>query len=350
MKVGLVTSTVLHAAIITVGVIGFSAPRPFDVVDDSIPVDVITEAQLAELVAGDRKAPAAEIPAPTPTTRDEIVPDAQNTGNNTVDLETPPTPEANPRPVETAAAPAPTETPAPSPDTTPQPPLPAEETPAPVPATEVTPEPQPRQAVEPDPVETPAQPAPAETETVAELPETAPIPQRRPEPPKPAQTAKAPERKAAEQPASREQPSQRSDQQASLEDEVRALINQEAPSGGGARREDQTAALGNRRTTAEKLTASEMGALREQLGGCWSIDAGIMDPEQLKVSVTFNLDRNGKLEGTPRVTRSSGNPQFDRSAVRAIQKCDIRGLAVPPSKYETWNEVIVHFDPKDMFY
>ena len=40
----------------------------------------------------------------------------------------------------------------------------------------------------------------------------------------------------------------------------------------------------------------------------------------------------------------------DRSAIRAIQKCDMRGLAVPSGKYETWSEVIVNFDPTDMFF
>ena len=93
-----------------------------------------------------------------------------------------------------------------------------------------------------------------------------------------------------------------------------------------------------------------MDALREQIGGCWSIDAGITDPDKLKVSVKFNLDRQGKLEGTPTITKSSGNASFDRSAIRAIQKCDMRGLAVPSGKYETWSEVIVNFDPTDMFF
>lgn len=350
MKAGLTTSLLMHGALLAFGLVTVSAPKPFDVVEDSIPVTTISEAELAQLVAGDRKAPAKETPAPKPTTEKTPVADAQNAGENTADLKNPPTPKPKPREIETASvpkpAPEPVPVPAPQPEPAPQPKV----EPAPVPATEVTPEPQPRQEVKPDPVKEAIDNQPAESEKAVELPDTAPLPQQRPTPPAPAQTAKAPERKDSDKPAEKPKPAASNDQLAALEDEVKALINREKPSGGGAKRQEQEASLGARTTNAPKLSADELGVLRNQIGGCWSIDAGIEDPSDLKTSVTFNLDRDGRLDGMPRVTKSSGNPQFDRSAVRAIQKCDMQGLNVPPGKYETWKEVVVNFDPTDMFY
>ncbi len=350
MKAGLTTSLFLHGALLAFGLVTVSAPKPFDVVEDSIPVTTISESELAQLVAGDRKAPAGEKPAPKPTTEKTQVPDAQNAGENTVDLNNVPTPKPKPREIETASVPNPAPEPVPTPVVRPEPAPQQKVEPAPVPATEVTPKPQPKQEVKPDPVKEATDSQPAEAETSIRLPDTAPLPQRRPQPPAPAQTAKAPDRKDSDKPPEKPKPAANNDELAALEDEVKALINREKPSGGGAKKQEQEAALGAKTTNAPKLSASELGALRDQLGGCWSIDAGIEDPSKLKVSVTFNLDRDGRLDGIPRVSKSSGNPQFDRTAVRAIQKCDVQGLNVPAGKYETWKEVVVNFDPADMFY
>ena len=348
MKAGLSTSLILHAGLLAFGLVSLGAPKPFEVLEDSIPVSTITETELAQLVQGDKKAPVAETPAPKPTIRPDTVPDAVNTGDNSADLDNAPTPDPRPREIEASAAPKAEPDPAPVPVPTPDPQPQPQARPEPVPATELASEPAPRQEVRPDPVKEAVEEAPKESETALKLPETAPGPTPRPTPP--AQTAKAPDRKDSDKPAQKPKPATQSSELASLDDEVKALINQEKASGGGQKKQSEPAAAGNDRTNAPKLTRAEMDVLREQLGGCWSIDAGISDPDKLKVSVKFNLDENGRLDGMPEILRSSGNAQFDRTAVRAIQKCDMRGLAVPPGKYETWREVIVNFDPADMFY
>ena len=56
----------------------------------------------------------------------------------------------------------------------------------------------------------------------------------------------------------------------------------------------------------------------------------------------------GKLDGRPSVEKSSGNRQFDESAVRAVQKCDVAGLQVPAGKQDIWNDIRVTFDPREM--
>ena len=121
-------------------------------------------------------------------------------------------------------------------------------------------------------------------------------------------------------------------------------------SGGGAKRSQaQKASLGGKQTTGAKLSQGEMDALSGQLAGCWNIPAGMEGGEALRVSIRFNLDVTGKLDGRPSIDASSGSAAFDQSAVRAVQKCDREGLTLPKDKADTWSEVVVNFDPSQMF-
>lgn len=94
-----------------------------------------------------------------------------------------------------------------------------------------------------------------------------------------------------------------------------------------------------------------MDALRQKLGGCWSIPAGVDDAAMLKVSVRFRLDRSGVLEGRPEIISGGASSGPGRtaaeSAVRAVQKCAPFNL--PADKYDSWSEVVVNFDPSEMF-
>jgi colicin import membrane protein len=350
MKAGFTTSVLMHAAMIGFGLFTLSAPRAFEVADvEALPVDIVPVESITQIQKGDKKAEMKEKPAPRPTTKPDIAPDAQEVGDNTVDLETPPTPEPAPKPVEVAALPEPSEEPAPESALEPEPAPQAEPEPAPVPATEVTPEPQPRQEVKPDSVPEAVE-AQAPADQGEQLPDIAPAPQARPEPPK-AQTAKAPERKDAEKPAVEQAAKPKTEDQEFDADQIAALLNKEKPSGGGADRSMQEASLGGRIETpgSTELTQSEMDALRGQLSGCWSIPVGAQDAPGLRASVRFNVNQSGKLEGFPIVEASSGNRQFDESTIRAIQKCDQNGLMLPKGKEDLWAEIVVNFDPAEMF-
>jgi len=347
MRAGLVLSTALHATLLGYGLLALSAPAPLEVADvEAFPVDIVPVEQVARVQQGDRKAPLAERSAPIPTARPDPVPEARNVGNNTVDNDSPPTEQAKPREVKAAAAPEPAPTPKPAPR---QEPKPSTAEPQPAPATEQTVAEQPRQEVAPDPARETAVAENPEAAPV-KLPAVAPAPQARPQPPQ-AQTAKAPERRDADRPAKRPAQQQpRPDAPDTTLDQVAALLNREAPSGGGARRSTETAALGGRRTTeGARLSQSEEDALRQQLSGCWSIPAGAADTGGLRATVRFSLSRDGRLDGRPVVEATSGNRQFDESAVRAVQKCDQAGLLVPQGKYEVWADVRVNFDPSEMF-
>lgn len=350
MRVGLTVSTVLHAALLGYGLVALSAPQALEVADvEAFPVDIVPVESITQIQQGEREAPAAERAAPTPTIRPEPVPEARNVGNNEVDLEPALEAEPSPRQVETASAPEPEPLPKqakPSEQSTEEP----ESEPAPVPATEVTPEPQPRQEVTPEPVEEAAVAENPEAEAV-NLPENAPSPQARPQPPQ-AQTAKAPERRDAEQPAEEEATRAPSEERTFDEDQIAALLNMEDAKGGGAERSTEEAALGGERTTTGvKLTQSEMDALRGQIQRCWNVPAGALEAENLKVSVQFQLGRSGELESNPEIISGAGGDAVKRAAAesarRAILQCAPYDL--PAEKYEAWAEVIVHFDPSEMF-
>jgi colicin import membrane protein len=350
MRVGLVASTALHAVVLGWGLISLSAPRPLEVADvESFPVDIVPIDTITQIQRGDREAPLAERAAPIPTTRPHEVPDAQNVGDNSVDQDAPPTPKPSQRTVETAAAPPPSPEPAPRPAEQPRETASVPE-PAPAPATERAPQPAPQQAVVPDSAPETAVAETAEAEAV-QLPQSAPSPMARPQPPQ-AQTAKAPEPREAEKPAQQQAQRPRSEETQFNADEVAALLNREQSQGGGARRTQEQAALGGRQATGgSKLTQSEMDALRGQIQRCWNVPAGAMDAENLKVSVQFRLNRSGALEGRPEIVSASGGDGVQRAAAesarRAILQCAPYNL--PVDKYDAWAEVIVHFDPRDMF-
>jgi colicin import membrane protein len=372
MKAGFSTSLVLHALVLGVGLVTLTAPKPHEVGDVmALPVDIVPIESLTELQQGDKTVKEkAEKPAPKPTKRQDPTPEAKNAGENDVDLEDVPRPEPKPQKVETAAAPK--AEPAPKPD-----PVPTEAKPEPKPepkVAEAKPEPKP----EPKPVEAKPEPKPepkpdpiaeainAEPQPTEQLefPDELPKPEKRPE--REQQVAKAETKpepktepdKTAEKSNEKAKKTEKTSKAAkeqdleSLLDETKALLDKQKPAGGGAKRSERQAALGNDRpATGAKLSVSEMDALRQRLAGCWSIPAGVDDAELLKVSVRFRLDRSGELEARPEIIKGGGSSGPARtaaeSAVRAVSKCAPFNL--PADKYDTWAEVVVNFDPTDMF-
>ena len=165
----------------------------------------------------------------------------------------------------------------------------------------------------------------------------------------PAQTAKTPERKNEENRKTQSAAAQKSEEKPTT-DEVASLLNKEKGSGGGAKNSDQKASAGAKKSTGgTKLTQSEMDSLRGQIQACWNVPVGVENAESLQVSVRFSLDQSGMLANRPKVTASSGNRQMDESAVRAISRCGEKGYQLPADKYDAWQDVVVNFDPSEMF-
>ena len=354
MRGSLATSAALHALVLGWGVITLSNPEQFEVDDiEALPVELVSLAEITQVQQGAEDAPLEGPSAPKPAARPEPEPEAVNTGDNEIDQATPETEEQQPVEVEEARLPEPVDIPVPAPAERPEPEPVAEpepEAPA-TPATELAPEPEPAQEVAPDPVEEAieaAEPEPAPEPEFVQLPQDLPTPAARPERP-PAQTAETPNRRDEEAPREQAATTPETDDPADT-DEVASLLNRERGSGGGAASSEQTASLGGERSTGgTTLTQSEMDALRNQIQVCWNPPAGVIDAAELRVSVQFRLDRSGMVDGQPTITQSSGNRQADESARRAVLRCGQNGYNLPADKFEAWQDVVVNFDPGEMF-
>lgn len=111
------------------------------------------------------------------------------------------------------------------------------------------------------------------------------------------------------------------------------------------------ASLGTSNGNAPKLSQSEMDALRARLQQCWNPPAGQADARELVVEVRIQFNRDGSLSADPRVISrvSSGYQQVAaESALRAVRRCAPYTF-LPAAKYDSWKDVEVTFDPRDLF-
>ena len=105
---------------------------------------------------------------------------------------------------------------------------------------------------------------------------------------------------------------------------------------------------------SDVLSMSELDALRQQLGQCWSVMAGAQGADDLRVEieVTVNMDRT---VSTAKIVDQSryGSDTFFRaaadSALRALRNPLCTPLHLPPEKYDQWHDMTIVFDPKEMF-
>jgi len=136
-------------------------------------------------------------------------------------------------------------------------------------------------------------------------------------------------------------------------DKIAALLDKREPQRNAAIGMEANAmpSLGTPSGMAAKLSQSEIDALRARLMALWSPPVGVQDPNELIVNVTVKLRPDGRLAAPPfaRVNGRSVAAMASRdSAVRAVltgQPFDM----LKPEHYESWKEIELTFDPKDMF-
>ena len=103
--------------------------------------------------------------------------------------------------------------------------------------------------------------------------------------------------------------------------------------------------------TAEELTTSrsKIESLRVQIQRCWNVPDGAFDA---KITVHMRLDKSGVIDGNLEVVSGGGKPgsiehAASQAALRAIVQCS--PYTLPAERYEAWSDVLVHFDPSDMW-
>jgi hypothetical protein len=104
----------------------------------------------------------------------------------------------------------------------------------------------------------------------------------------------------------------------------------------------------------QRMTMSEMDALRHQLEGCWNVPYGAKDAETLTVDIFMVISPARTLQQARIVDtgRYNSDPFFRAmadSAMRAVRHPNCSPFDLPPDKYETWKTITVTFDPSLMF-
>lgn len=350
MKIGVVLSSVAHATLLSWGLFSMSAPAPLEVAEvESISVEVIPFTDVSEAVQGEKEADLRDTPAPIPTKRPIVKPEAINVGDTKIDAKTEREEKPSKTPVEVtkAAAPPPAPKPTPRPEVAPEPQTEKKE--APAPTTEVAALTQPAVPVTAPPIAE-ATPIAKEGELFAKLPTSVVAPTKRPSPPKP-KSAETTDRKKSEDPAKKKTATSDSKKKTNTDD-LAALINKQKPTASGAKSSKKQASLGTKKPAkGKKLSRNEMDGLRSSIEGCWSVPAGLAEAESMKATVTMNLKKDGSIDGKPKVQASGGDngPRraFAGSVLRAVKRC--APYSLPKDKYDTWSKVVVNFDASDLF-
>lgn len=372
LKRSLVASAVLHALLLGWALVKLGTPQEFNMANsEAMPVELVPISDITQIQQGDKEAPKKDKSAPVPTKRPDTVKDAENIGDNDVDLKSAPKPIEKPSNTEAAAAPKPTEKPTPEPEDKPnevkdvvkeetdvaeqKPELKPEPTPEPTPT--------PPKPEEQKPEEKPAEQAPDEQA----LPQDVPVPAPKPVPEKPKEEKKPEEKPKEEKTAeakkdttsdkkkadkkqekAKSQASQKSDFNA---DEIANLLNKTDAAGTGAKRSTGEKTFGGKKTTGgETLSQSELDGLRGQIAKQWTFTAGLEGADEVVIELKFSLDEAGNLIGEIDASVSGGPPSTQMALLSAAKRAIRKALpfqGLPPEKYDNWKDVSVQMTAAD---
>ena len=288
-------------------------------------------------------------------------------------VETPPEPAPPPKPVETPMSealppPAPEMPPADVTDAAPAAPAPPE---MPVPAPDLPPSDDPTQAPANRIASTPVAPPPPDAQ-ISDIAREAVVPDETAtaEVAVPEQQATAPEQTATEIVIADERP------RGAVERSLRPIARPARPAPPAAAAAPQTAtepapapvpdtsdAVADALAAAvaasaapavqagPPMTGTERDSFRIAVNSCWNVDPGSVAARVI-VEIGFTLNRDGTLDGEPRLLSSDGDQSATSTAFeaarRAILRCQRGGYQLPAEKYDQWREVVITFDPSGM--
>ena len=223
-------------------------------------------------------------------------------------------------------------------------------------AREPQPEPEPKPVPKPEPVE--VEPTPPEPDPVKELIKETVQPEPEPEPvekiadakpvPMPRAKPKPPVKKIVEKKKNKKPTFDTNDVAALLNkiDDERAAPPRPEDEPGSPVLGDINSVLGS----DDRVSAGELDWLRQQIGKCWNVPAGVRNAHNLIVRVQIQMDTFGNVLGQPVVLNNSSHPAFGaaaRSSVAAVLGCQPYDK-LPVEKYESWKNIIINFDPSKM--
>jgi outer membrane biosynthesis protein TonB len=135
-------------------------------------------------------------------------------------------------------------------------------------------------------------------------------------------------------------------------DKIAALLDKRDPQRTAATGATLSApTLGTAMGNAAHLSQSELDALRARLMALWNPPVGIQNPEDYVIRIRIQLGRDGRLTAPPAVITHGSGQLFETardSAVRAVFRGQPFDM-LKPEHYDTWKDIEVTFDPRDMF-
>tara|TARA_R100000365_G_C2739906_1_gene68648 strand:- start:1243 stop:1737 length:495 start_codon:yes stop_codon:yes gene_type:complete len=133
-----------------------------------------------------------------------------------------------------------------------------------------------------------------------------------------------------------------------IADRIGDLINEET-SRGATTGEGGQSSLGAPSGQSATLTQSEQSALAAAMRRCWTPPPGALSVPGLTVRVLVTFNRDGSVSATE--IRSALTDDLMRStafaAQRAVERCGPYTM-LPAEKYDSWRQVDVTFDPRDL--
>lgn len=405
MKRSLATSAVFHILVLIGAMVTLSAPAPLETPESTaMDVDIVQADQLQQ---GEKKAPVTDHASRKQTTKQDQVANAQNVGENKVDIKNPVVPTQRPESDTAALAPKKVDVPVPQNDPRPNDvktveqqdteAAPKEVAAVPQQKPEVTPTPTPKTDPTPPTPKADATPPPPPTEQQAEIavPNNVPVPDVKPQPTPPKTAEQKPEVKPAPKPdvkVADAKPTDKTTTQSTskntsaddgkkasdkkretakasnkglddgLADQIANELNNTS-SKGGAKRSSQQASAGADTQVASrggmkslgagKLSQSQQDGLRDLIQKYWNLTPGLEGAGDVRVKVHFRLDKSGQIVGDPEATTSGGpsttQAAMQGAAVRAVLRAQSEYMKIlPADKYEDWQEVVVNFSAADM--
>ena len=101
---------------------------------------------------------------------------------------------------------------------------------------------------------------------------------------------------------------------------------------------------------ASKLIAT----IRHQVEKCWSMPVGARGASNMTVEIRILMNSDGRARSATIIDsrRASRDPFYRamaESALRAVLNPRCQPLPLPLDKYDEWREIVLNFDPRDMY-
>jgi hypothetical protein len=162
------------------------------------------------------------------------------------------------------------------------------------------------------------------------------------------------------QPQPDKKPVKKEEKKDTEEDFKKLLVNlaktkpQPTPAASAMPQETKVTPDGQPLPIGDRMTRSEMDALRQQLESCWNIPVGAKDAENMTVEIFMVINQDRTLQSARVVDqgRYNGDSFYQAmadSALRAVRSPNCSPFDVPPDKYDAWKTVTVTFDPSEAF-